>query len=88
MSTHHEETEAKRAEAQKTAIRYYYYIPKGLDILAPSRNAPPLGQVVVKVQPHGCPKNGTFGRCYVEDAGNGTFYGLVLLASLRRIRKH
>lgn len=46
------------------------------------------GRRVVKTQPAGCPRNGTMGHCYVKDAETGTFYGLVLLNSLKidRIR--
>lgn len=40
------------------------------------------GHRVRKVQPQGCPKNGTMGHCYVEDAETGFFIGLVLERSL------
>jgi hypothetical protein len=41
------------------------------------------GTLVVKGHPgYGAPKNGTMGMCYVYDADDGTFYGLVMLNSL------
>jgi hypothetical protein len=43
-----------------------------------------VGQRVVKVQPPGCPRNGTMGHCFVADAESGAFLGLVLVRSLRR----
>jgi hypothetical protein len=43
------------------------------------------GAEVRKVQPFGCPKNGTMGQCYVERVDNGEFIGLVSLHSLERI---
>lgn len=37
-----------------------------------------------RVSRTGCPRNGTMGHTYVEDAETGEFYGLVLLASLKK----
>lgn len=67
---------------KKTAT--YIYEPVGLDRFDPKPHQPKPGTRVVKVQPRGCPKNGTMGFCYVEDAESGAFYGLVLLNSLKR----
>lgn len=45
------------------------------------------GAIVRKVQPYGCPRNGTMGMCYVERVDNGEFIGLVNLSSLVRIKR-
>lgn len=62
----------------------YRYEPVGLDVWDRRVNQPERGALVVKTQPHGCPRNGTLGHCYVSDAATGSFYGLVLEASLQR----
>lgn len=68
----------------------YIFNPVGLDIYDRRVHSPQAGTLVRKVQPYGCPRNGTMGHCYVEDAQDGTFYGLVLLNSLTpfRLRKN
>lgn len=70
-----------RAEP-KIKPRVYRFEAAGMDIFFPTKLAPPDGTLVVKTQPSGCPKNGTMGFCYIEDAATGEFYGLVLLNSL------
>lgn len=62
----------------------YVFEPVGLDLFAPRKGQPEAGTEVVKTQPFGCPKNGTMGFTYVQDAVTGEFYGLVLLNSLTR----
>ncbi|MGV8972210.1 MAG: hypothetical protein ACOH10_07795 [Rhodoglobus sp.] len=62
----------------------FVFEPVGFDRFDPRPNQPKAGTLVVKVQPFGCPKNGTMGFTYVEDAETGEFYGLVLLNSLTR----
>jgi len=62
----------------------YVYEPVGLDVWDRRKHQPEPGARVVKTQPHGCPKNGTMGFCYVADAETGKFYGLVLVNSLRK----
>jgi len=69
--------------APKKRVRTYTYEPVGFDLMAPNKAAPERGTRVVKTQPHGCPKNGTFGHTYIKDASTGEFYGLVLLNSLK-----
>jgi hypothetical protein len=64
--------------------RVYTFEPVGFDIFDRRANQPKRGARVVKTQPHGCPRNGTMGHCYVEDVETGEFYGLVLVASLVR----
>ena len=60
----------------------YTFSPVGLDLFEKSSRLPKAGTQVVKVQPHGCPRNGTMGHCFIENAETGEFYGLVLLRSL------
>ncbi len=62
--------------------KVFRFEPVGFDLFAPHAGTPARGALVVKVQPAGCPRNGTMGHCYVADAETGSFYGLVLLASL------
>lgn len=64
----------------------FVFEPVGLDLFAPHPGTPPAGTKIVKTQPAGCPRNGTMGHCYVKDAATGTFYGLVLVNSLRRVQ--
>lgn len=63
----------------------YRFEPAGWDLYAPHAGTPEQGTLVVKTQPHGCPRNGTMGHTYVADATTGAFYGLVLTASLERV---
>lgn len=63
-----------------SARKVYVLSPVGLDAWDP-RVLPFRGLHVRKTQPHGCPRNGTMGHCYVETVG-GEFIGLVLLAGL------
>jgi hypothetical protein len=62
----------------------YTFQPVGADIWDRRPNQPAIGTRVVKVQPAGCPRNGTMGHCFVADADTGSFYGLVLVNSLTR----
>ena len=48
--------------------REYRFIPVGVDIWDRRENQPLAGTIVVKVQPAGCPRNGTMGHCFVADA--------------------
>lgn len=66
--------------------RVYRFVPVGVDIWDRREHQPLAGTLVVKTQPHGCPRNGTMGHCYVADADTGEFYGLVLEGSLVRYR--
>lgn len=58
--------------------------PVGWDLFRPHAGTPAKDQRVRVVQPSGCPRNGTMGHCYVEDAETGAFCGLVLINSLRK----
>ena len=48
------------------SARVYIFEPNGWDLIDPTPNAPAPGTLVRKVQPFGCPRNGTMGHCYVE----------------------
>ena len=68
--------------------RTYTFKPNGWDLIFGIEGQPAPGTVVKKVQPFGCPKNGTMGHCYVVPAdGTGNQYGvLVCLDSLEPVR--
>lgn len=63
------------------ASQHFTLLPVGMD-RTDKRVSVHEGADVVKVQPYGCPRNGTMGMCYVERSDNGHFIGLVLQASL------
>lgn len=54
------------------SARLYIYEPTGLDLWGPpsqwDKYRPEPGTIVRKVQPFGCPRNGTMGHCYVVPA--------------------
>lgn len=62
--------------------RVYTYEPVPFDRFYDRKVPLAAGTRVVKVQPVGCPRNGTMGQTYVEDAETGVFYGLVCTNSL------
>jgi hypothetical protein len=72
-----------RYQKPKARGKVFVFEPVGLDVFDARSHQPAPGTRVRKTQPFGCPKNGTMGHTYVEDAETGEFYGLVLLASLR-----
>lgn len=85
MGTPDRATRFRRPQEMKEdemAKRIYRYVPVGLDLWDRHAHQPEPGTLVRKCQPYGCPRNGTMGMCYVEDAQTGKFYGLVLLNSL------
>ena len=61
--------------------KVFVYDPVGLDLFDGRTKCLP-GNLVHKVQPFGCPKNGTMNHCYIADAETDKFYGLVLENSL------
>lgn len=63
----------------------YRFTPVGFDAFDRRPHQPAAGDLVVKTQPTGCPRNGTMGHCYVKDADTGEFRGLVLIGSLVKI---
>lgn len=63
-------------------VRVFRFEPVGSDRWDRKKHQPEPGTEVVKTQPYGTPRNGTFGYCYVQDAESGVFYGLVLENSL------
>lgn len=68
----------------KTYKTIYRLEPAGLLDRTDARVMRHAGASVRKVQPIGCPKNGTMRQCYVARADTGEFIGLVNLASLVR----
>lgn len=62
----------------------YTLNPKGLADLTDKRVMTHKDAEVRKVQPYGCPRNGTMGHCYVERVDTGQFIGLVLETSLEK----
>lgn len=65
-------------------VRVFTFDPVGMDVFDRRAYQPDAGTRVVKTQPYGCPKNGTMGHVYVNDADSGEFYGLVMAASLKK----
>jgi hypothetical protein len=66
--------EKKKRDAEKAKrSRVYRFEPVLFDRLNPpaGRDIKP-GELVVKIQPYGCPRNGTMGMCYaaIETQGN------------------
>lgn len=59
----------------------FVFTPVGMDIWAPTTDAPPAGTLVRKINLPGCPKSGTAGHTHIETL-DGRFAGLVLLNSL------
>lgn len=64
----------------------YIFEPVGLDIWDRREHQPAPGTIVRKVQPPGCPRNGTMGHTFVEPVDGSGFPVLVLTASLRKQR--
>lgn len=62
----------------------FVFEPVGLDRFDPKVRIK-TGHRVIKTQPPGCPRNGTFGHCFVADAETGRFIGLVLVNSLKKV---
>lgn len=62
----------------------YILKPSGLLDTTDGRVTRHTGAPVRKVQPAGCPLNGTMRQCYVERVDTGAFVGMVNLASLTR----
>jgi hypothetical protein len=64
----------------------YRYEPAGMDLFYDHAVDIPAGTIVRKVQPVGCPRNGTMRMAYVETL-DGVFVGLRNLASLVPVRR-
>ena len=63
------------------------YVPVGMDLYYNGvQKEIEEGTIVRVIQPHGCPKNGTMGMCYVEVADTKEFVGLVNIASLEAVK--
>lgn len=62
--------------------RIFKLEPAGLLDRGDTRISQHEGVEVQKVQPHGCPRNGTMGMVYVQVAETGQFIGMVSKHSL------
>lgn len=62
-------------------MKQFTFIRAGFDVFDPRDYLPADGTIVQKTQPFGCPRNGTFGQCYIADL-SGRFIGMVDLRSL------
>lgn len=80
--TYAQEKAAKEAAKAKRSQKFVYE-PVLLDRFD-GRTGLAAGDIVVKIQPHGCPRNGTMGQCYVGDPESGAFIGMVCVNSLRK----
>lgn len=70
----------------KATGRVFRYEPVGWDVFDPKVSLE-RGRLVRKTQPAGCPRNGTMGHTFIEDAETGEFLGLVLLSSLAKVAR-
>lgn len=68
----------------KATGKIYTFKASSWDIFDRKDYTPEDGTKVRKTQPYGCPKNGTFGMCYIEDADTGNFIGMVSMNSLEK----
>ena len=84
--TYQEERRIKDAEKARKAKKYTYD-PVLFDVINPPAQGLEPGATVVKIQPHGCPRNGTMGMCYVGDPETGAFIGMVCLKSLTPVKR-
>lgn len=73
--------------AKATPKPVYRLEPSGLLDRTDQRVTRHSGAEVQKVQPYGCPRNGTMGQCYVQVAETGEFIGMVNLGSLVKTAK-
>lgn len=79
--TAQEEKKTKDATKAKRS-KVYEFHPVLFDRISPPAKRISAGTLVVKIQPHGCPKNGTMGMCYIGDKDTGEFIGMVCVNSL------
>jgi hypothetical protein len=68
----------------KTYETIFTLEPAGLLDRCDARVMKHAGAQVRKVQPYGCPRNGTMRQCYVSRVDTGEFIGLVNVSSLKR----
>jgi hypothetical protein len=80
-----EKAEKARAKALRSPI--YLYEPVLFDRMNAGYAKAYEGFHVVKVQPHGCPRNGYMGMCYIGDPQTGAFIGMVCLNSLKKVAR-
>lgn len=83
LTTYAEERRERERAAARAATKYVYNATALIDMGDPRCMAID-GRLVVKTQPHGCPRNGTMGMCYVACAFTGEFLGMVTMRCLKR----
>lgn len=76
------EEKAERLREQAEDADVYRFKAALIDRAAPIDE----GQLVVKIQPHACPRNGTMRMCYVADL-TGRFIQMVSLGSLELVER-
>ena len=74
----------KRGTPRVGAHRFFYPVP--FDRFQSNTGGIEPGTEVIVIQPHGCPRNGTMGMCYVEHI-TGEFIGLVCINSLEKAKR-
>ncbi len=85
--TYQQERKIKDAEKARKARKYIYHPVLFDQCNPPKGRAIASGTTVVKIQPHGCPRNGTMGMTYIGDPETGEFIGLVMLSSLEPVQR-
>lgn len=60
----------------------YRYDPVLFDMITERKVPIPDDALLRKIELFGCPRGGTMGMCYVENAETEEFYGLVMVNSL------
>lgn len=63
----------------------YRYVPCMWDLIHPVHMGVEENQKVRVINLIGAPKAGTMGQCYIEDAHDGTFLGMVSVHSLEKL---
>lgn len=77
------EERKQQAAAKARKAKRFRYEPVLFDTMnPPAGRSIEAGTIVVKIQPHGCPRNGTMGMTYIGDPDTGDFIGQVMLNSL------
>jgi len=65
--------------------RVYRFNPNMMDLMSPVHLGVEDNQEVRVINLHGAPKANTMGQCYIEDAHDGTFLGMVSVHSLEDV---
>ena len=65
--------------------KVYRFNPNFMDLLGPVHLGAEENQKVRVINLHGAPPANTMGQCYIEDAHDGTFLGMVSCNSLEDV---